>query len=633
VFFTPFQIRKSLESLKSIHPFFAITFLVCKRAGLPVGRAVSTPIADYENKFLREFYDPSPQSKYFYRASRLSVHDRHWVPKDKYASSGLQSIRTRGHFAAAFIHERNTDLWGWRSNYIDILKDRLRYNAHHYRGRPIPTFDMAVWLTRNQNWPADTKPKQIIEAFFSNFRITREEQCLFERSAKEIENPAAMFQELPLGWAELSDILGLPLDAKPDKGGGLASLTLESVGPARKKITFEPADRVTLITGDNGLGKTFLLETAWWALTGEWAGVPALPQSSSKRPPKLIFQISVAKGAGPPASVVYDSKSQTWTKPSRRPTISGLIVYARVDGSFAVWDPIKRRHSAPVIQAYAQSEHVFSKEEVWDGSGTFIEGLIRDWVRWQSRPDEYAFKTLKRVLALMSPPDLGILQPGNPIRLPHDSREIPTLVHRYGEVPITHASAGVKRIIALAYLIVWAWNEHNVHARMSKIGPENRMIILIDEIEAHLHPKWQRSVLPAALDIREELSANLQVQMMVATHSPMVMASMEPFFDSNKDKLLHLTLTDSGDVELAEQTFIRHGSISAWLTSEVFALRHARSREAEGAIEQAKAVQMSKNPTKETVELISKELTRYLAVDDDFWPRWLYFAEKHGVKL
>ncbi|WP_413173588.1 AAA family ATPase [Anabaena azotica] len=44
-----------------------------------------------------------------------------------------------------------------------------------------------------------------------------------------------------------------------------------------KNICFEPGDRLSLITGDNGLGKTFLLECSWWALTGHWAGLPAYP--------------------------------------------------------------------------------------------------------------------------------------------------------------------------------------------------------------------------------------------------------------------------------------------------------------------------------------------------------------------
>ena len=53
------------------------------------------------------------------------------------------------------------------------------------------------------------------------------------------------------------------------KGNGtemLERLELENVGPA-PKMALELAPRMNLITGDNGLGKSFLLDVAWWALT------------------------------------------------------------------------------------------------------------------------------------------------------------------------------------------------------------------------------------------------------------------------------------------------------------------------------------------------------------------------------
>ena len=50
----------------------------------------------------------------------------------------------------------------------------------------------------------------------------------------------------------------------------LEILKLRNIGPAPKlELAFHP--RVNLVTGDNGLGKTFLLDTAWWSLTGTLA--------------------------------------------------------------------------------------------------------------------------------------------------------------------------------------------------------------------------------------------------------------------------------------------------------------------------------------------------------------------------
>jgi hypothetical protein len=120
--------------------------------------------------------------------------------------------------------------------------------------------------------------------------------------------------------------------------------------------------------------------------------------------------------------------------------------------------------------------------------------------------------------------DLGWLEPGNPVRLPHDAREIPTLRHLYGEVPIVYASAGVRRIITLAYLIVWAWEEQKIQAKLIRKEPQNR-------------------------------------------------------------------------------------------------------------IEEAKTLQLQENPQRGDVSSVSERLIKYLAPDDEFWPRWKYFAEKHGVRF
>ena len=65
----------------------------------------------------------------------------------------------------------------------------------------------------------------------------------------------------------------------------LKSLELRDVGPAdHLEIDFAP--RVNLITGDNGLGKSFLLDVAWWALTGlaadEMAATATAPQSATR---------------------------------------------------------------------------------------------------------------------------------------------------------------------------------------------------------------------------------------------------------------------------------------------------------------------------------------------------------------
>ena len=85
--------------------------------------------------------------------------------------------------------------------------------------------------------------------------------------------------------------------------------------------------------------------------------------------------------------------------------------------------------------------------------------------------------------------------------------------------------------------------------------------------------------------------------------------------------------------ELQERDFVISGDVSSWLTTPFFGLKHARSSEAEKAIEDAKKVQSKKNVKDNEVDEVSQRLIKYLGADDKFWPRWIAFAERYGVEL
>ena len=164
--------------------------------------------------------------------------------------------------------------------------------------------------------------------------------------------------------------------------------------------------------------------------------------------------------------------------------------------------------------------------------------------------------------------------------------------------------------------------------------PDSRMVILIDELEAHLHPKWQRTILPALMQVQELLSDELQIQFIIATHSPLVMASVETIFNDETDRLFQIKLDhDQRNAYLEEEEFVRYGQVNSWLTSPIFDLNQARSTEAERAINVAKRLQLQEQVDDAAVQIAHNELVRCLAQNDAFWPRWIYFAECHGVVL
>lgn len=69
----------------------------------------------------------------------------------------------------------------------------------------------------------------------------------------------------------------------------------------------------------------------------------------------------------------------------------------------------------------------------------------------------------------------------------------------YGNVPVTHASAGMKRILGLAYL---------------------------------------RHIVPALLDVASHIGPGVRPQILLTTHAPLVLSSLETRFDARTDKSL-----------------------------------------------------------------------------------------------
>ena len=145
-------------------------------------------------------------------------------------------------------------------------------------------------------------------------------------------------------------------------------------------------------------------------------------------------------------------------------------------------------------------------------------------------------------------------------------------------------------------------------------------------------PRWQRIIVPAILDVMSGLTIDgTSIQILAATHSPLVLASVEPYFDEERDRLFRLDIHD-GQVRLAEEPWAMQGDVLNWLVSDAFGLRQGRSVEAERAIEAAEAfMRGDKHPPPENLrerDDIHRELRRVLPGHDPFWPRWVVWVEQ-----
>ncbi|MGE0706173.1 MAG: AAA family ATPase [Vicinamibacterales bacterium] len=391
-------------------------------------------------------------------------------------------------------------------------------------------------------------------------------------------------------------------------------------------MTMDLEPRLNLITGDNGLGKSFLLDVAWWALTRTWAREIVVPKPGAK----AAISYAYTKKTGPSYEFTstYEPARARWTVKQSRPPIPGLILYAQVDGGFSVWDPARNYWTEDALDR--PNAFLFAADEVWKGN-EHCKGLLDDWALWQAGNDR-SFQVLKQVLETLSPSSAEKLQPGDLRKLTvGDPQRYPTLRMPYGEdVAVIHASAGMRRIIAIAYLLTWAWQEHVESAKLRGDNPAREVIFLIDEIEGHLHPQWQRRIVPSLLKVIEALTGDhgSKVQIVAATHSPLVLASLEPFFNPAKDAWFDLDF-ERREVVLRKRTYIRRGEVGNWLASEAFDLKEPRSLEGEEAVQAAETMMQSESASPAAIHEADAALRSAGLPDiDTFWVRWRYFRDR-----
>jgi hypothetical protein len=127
----------------------------------------------------------------------------------------------------------------------------------------------------------------------------------------------------------------------------------------------------------------------------------------------------------------------------------------------------------------------------------------------------------------------------------------------YGEVPFRSLSLGYQTVAAWTADLTWKLFNHYSSSRDPLQEPA---VVLIDELDLHLHPLWQRT-------IRENVSRSFpQVQFVATAHSPLVAQS---YLDTNivvlKRKKDHVEIEN-------DPTVVQSWGVDEVVTSELFGL-------------------------------------------------------------
>ena len=136
----------------------------------------------------------------------------------------------------------------------------------------------------------------------------------------------------------------------------------------------------------------------------------------------------------------------------------------------------------------------------------------------------------------------------------------------YGTVPLNQLSLGYRTVFAWIVDIASRMIEHFPNSKSPLNEPA---IVIVDEIDLHMHPRWQ-------WDIRAHLVKHFpKVQFIATAHSPL-MAQV-----SLNAKLVVVQNADDHALICSEPAIVNGWRLDQVITSDLFGLRSARSPEVE----------------------------------------------------
>ena len=162
------------------------------------------------------------------------------------------------------------------------------------------------------------------------------------------------------------------------------------------------------------------------------------------------------------------------------------------------------------------------------------------------------------------------------------------------ELRIEQLSEGYKIVIAMVA---------DLAARMAEANPEmenplnTNGIVLIDEVDLHLHPKWQREILIQLTKVFPNL------QFIVSTHSPVIVVGAAEIAQV-------VNLNTINDDENLHQNDIQVSNVGQVLLSDLFGLKYLYSPEWDSKIKERDEI-LAKN------ELTQEDETRLAQLDKD----------------
>ena len=354
-----------------------------------------------------------------------------------------------------------------------------------------------------------------------------------------------------------------------------------------ERLELDLHPQVTLLVGENGSGKTTVLEGIAALLSvlfveilqAPWAARPlkledahlryvASSGADAMRPQRPV----VIEGHG----VVYSARGEERESLVTKFTERLKPVYS-VQGAIAakylgvLHDEINTpallflyRGAARLWQT--QTDQRFAFDELGPRqsgyrdcfTGTSNTELLKSWMRWreQDRLQRFAaaLEANEDPSAVAAPhmqavedAVCAVLEGATRFRYSAATQDLRVHFDDGRILPLTQLSDGQRGLMALAADI--AWRAVQLNLAWGREAPKKvEGVVLIDEIDLHLHPRWQRSA------VRNLITAFPRLQFVITTHSPQVLGEAQPEWvrvlreDGGVDTVAHVYGKDANSV-------------------------------------------------------------------------------------
>lgn len=314
-------------------------------------------------------------------------------------------------------------------------------------------------------------------------------------------------------------------------------------GIEEKEIIFKPG--FNLIKGANGTGKTSILEAVAVGLGGFIAGLPDVVTRhfSSEEVRNVYMKMgdgSYNKTNVMPLEVsieaVLEGEKFKWTRGKSSINASRSTTQPRDICKKAEKMAEDNSTEFPVLvylsagrvwsQRRERTENIFRKQyfRTVGYTDALIDAsnvkLLLNWcmkmemVAWQKEKKIAEYEAVKQAVAKF----MDIMEDSEGHEVFYDKQE-EQLMYKVDNtiLPIMQLSAGYQSLVWMAFDIAY---------RMAVLNPdkkeyiaETKGVVLIDEIDMHLHPRWQWNIVNALKTVFPN------VQFIAATHSPILFAA------------------------------------------------------------------------------------------------------------